>query len=36
MDFGATREFHKEFIDSYIEIINGAALKNNEKIIKLF
>uniref|UniRef100_A0A6A7FM85 AarF domain-containing protein kinase 4 n=1 Tax=Hirondellea gigas TaxID=1518452 RepID=A0A6A7FM85_9CRUS len=34
VDFGACREYKKSFVDVYIEIIHGAAIKDREKIVK--
>ncbi|XP_043198360.1 atypical kinase COQ8B, mitochondrial-like isoform X2 [Amphibalanus amphitrite] len=33
LDFGACREFSKEFIDTYIEIIHGAARHDRQKVL---
>lgn len=35
LDFGATREYSKEFMDQYIEIIKAAAENDREKVLKM-
>lgn len=35
LDFGATRTYSKEFVDSYIEVVKSAAMEDREKIISL-
>lgn len=35
LDFGATREYEKEFMDKYIEVIKGAADGDREKVLVL-
>ncbi|XP_034232746.1 atypical kinase COQ8B, mitochondrial [Thrips palmi] len=35
LDFGATREYEKEFMDKYIEVIKGAADGDREKVLTL-
>ncbi|NWZ88322.1 COQ8B kinase, partial [Poecile atricapillus] len=34
LDFGATREFEREFTDHYIEVIQAAAERDEEKILR--
>ena len=34
MDFGATREFSKKFVDRYIRVIKAASENNREEILK--
>uniref|UniRef100_A0A8C0VEW6 Atypical kinase COQ8B, mitochondrial-like n=1 Tax=Cyanistes caeruleus TaxID=156563 RepID=A0A8C0VEW6_CYACU len=34
LDFGATREFEREFTDHYIEVIRAAAERDEEKILR--
>lgn len=35
LDFGASREYDKEFMDMYIEVIEAAANGNRKKVLKL-
>lgn len=35
LDFGATREYEKEFMDKYIEVIKGAADGDRAKVLTL-
>ena len=35
LDFGATREYSKEFMDQYIEIIHAASLGDREAILEM-
>ncbi|XP_050361435.1 atypical kinase COQ8B, mitochondrial [Nymphalis io] len=35
LDFGATREYSKEFMDQYIEIIKAASEKDRETILRM-
>lgn len=35
LDFGATREYSKEFMDQYIEIINAASENDREAILRM-
>lgn len=35
MDFGACRDYSKEFIDKYIEVINGASEGDRNKVLTL-
>lgn len=35
LDFGATREYSKEFIDKYIEIIKAASERDTEKVLTM-
>lgn len=35
MDFGACRPYDKEFMDKYIEIINGASKGDRAKVLNL-
>ena len=34
IDFGASREFSKEFVDDYIQVIHGAAVNNRDKVLE--
>ncbi|XP_015791220.1 atypical kinase COQ8B, mitochondrial [Tetranychus urticae] len=34
LDFGATREFSKEFVDNYMKIIHAAALQDREGVLR--
>lgn len=34
LDFGACREYSKEFVDKYINLIYGAAMKDRERVLK--
>jgi aarF domain-containing kinase len=34
LDFGATREYSKQFVDKYIRIIKGAAENDRQSILK--
>lgn len=34
LDFGACREYGKDFVDKYIHLIHGAAVKDEDKILK--
>ncbi|KAK7788462.1 hypothetical protein R5R35_012206 [Gryllus longicercus] len=35
LDFGASREYSKEFMDKYIQVIRGAADEDRQKVLKL-
>lgn len=35
LDFGASREYSKEFMDKYIQVIRGAADDDREKVLEL-
>ncbi|XP_042239831.1 serine-rich adhesin for platelets-like isoform X2 [Homarus americanus] len=34
LDFGACREYSKDFVDKYIHLIHGAAIKDRDKVLK--
>ena len=34
LDFGASREYGKKFVDSYIRILEGAAEGNRQKVLE--
>ncbi len=34
IDFGASREYSKEFVDKYIQIIEGAAEGDRKKVLE--
>ena len=34
LDFGASREYSREFVDTYMHIIRGAANNDREKVEK--
>ncbi|XP_050738541.1 atypical kinase coq-8, mitochondrial-like [Eriocheir sinensis] len=34
LDFGACRDYSKEFVDKYINLIYGAAMKDRERVLK--
>ena len=34
LDFGACRDYDKEFVDKYLNLIHGAAVKDREKVLK--
>jgi len=33
LDFGASREYSKNFVDKYIKVIEGAAENDREKVL---
>ncbi|KAK8729816.1 hypothetical protein OTU49_008341 [Cherax quadricarinatus] len=33
LDFGACRDYSKDFVDKYIHLIHGAAIKDHEKVL---
>lgn len=33
LDFGASRDFPKQFVDDYIKVIEGAAARDQQKVI---
>lgn len=35
LDFGATREYSREFMDEYIEVIRAAADDDREKVLTM-
>ena len=35
LDFGASREFPKTFVDNYIRVIRAAARKDKEQVLKI-
>ena len=35
LDFGASREFPKTFVDNYIRVIRAAANKDKEKVLRI-
>lgn len=34
LDFGACREYSKDFVDKYINLIHGAAVKDRDQVLK--
>lgn len=33
LDFGASRDYSKQFVDNYIKVIEGAAVGDHQKVL---